>query len=343
MLGRGFGGAERYFVDLVGALADGGHEVLAICHPRFAKIAALRAKAKVGTVHAHGNFDPFASIKLGRLLREFKPDVVELHLNRAGLYGCRANRRQRFALTAHVHNYFKLKYFRCIDFFSAATEDQARYLIDHGIDAARVAVTPNFSTFAVRPRSDAAPTRPLAFVALGRFVEKKGFDILLHAFALHLANHPQHRLILGGDGVAAPTLHALAHRLGIAHAVELPGWIEDSMAFLERGDVFVLPSRDEPFGIVVLEAMAARLAIISSRTRGPLEVLDDACAWLVETGSVEALAQAMSEAASSPAIRRQKSDAASEVYRARYHIDQVLPRIEAVYRKTIAAYQARGN
>jgi glycosyltransferase involved in cell wall biosynthesis len=343
MLGAGFGGAERYFVDLVGALAKAGHEVLAICHPGFVQIDALQAIAAVATVNAHGNFDPFAARKLGRQLTAFAPDVVELHLNRAGLYGCRANLSGRFALTAHVHNYFKLKYFRCIDFFSAATRDQARYLIEHGVAADRVTVTPNFSTFAPGPRRDDIADRPLTFVALGRFVEKKGFDLLLRAFAAHLKTHPQQRLRLGGDGVEAPTLHALAQQLGIAHAVEFSGWIEDSQAFLQRGDVFVLPSRDEPFGIVVLEAMAARCSIISSRTHGPLEVLDDTTAWLVETGSVEALAQAMHLAAAAPDPRQRKADAAADAYLARYHIDQVLPQIEAVYRQTIALHAARSH
>jgi glycosyltransferase involved in cell wall biosynthesis len=340
MLGAGFGGAERYFVDLVGALAAAGHEVLAICHPQFAQIAALATCAQIGTVHAHGNFDPFASRKIDRLLTAFQPDVVELHLNRAGLHGCRANRQRRYAVTAHVHNYFKLKYFRCVDFFSAATEDQARYLIAQGVDATRVTVTPNFSTFAVRPPQDVASARPLTFIALGRFVAKKGFNLLLQAFATHLADHASHRLIIGGDGGEAEKLHALANQLGIAHAVEFSGWIADSQAFLARGDIFVLPSRDEPFGIVVLEAMAARLAIISSRTQGPLEVLNDDTAWLVETGSSAALAQAMATAAATPEARQSKADTAAVTYLERYHIEQVLPQIEAVYRQTIAAHRS---
>ena len=76
-------------------------------------------------------------------------------------------------------------------------------------------------------------------------------------------------LDLGGGGPEQKQLVKLIDRLGLTEVVNLVGWVDDVSQFLKDGDLFILPSRDEPFGIVVLEAMASGIpSFLGSKTPG---------------------------------------------------------------------------
>ena len=92
--------------------------------------------------------------------------------------------------------------------------------------------------------------------AVGHVVEKKGFDLLLHAFAALAASHDDVNLVIGGEGAALSSLQQLAAHLDIADRVAFPGRLSrvEVAATMARAEVVVMPSRLEPFGIVVLEA-----------------------------------------------------------------------------------------
>lgn len=141
-------------------------------------------------------------------------------------------------------------------------------------------------------------------------------------------------MTLAGDGPCREALLDQIQRLGIADRVDLVGWIEDVGGLLAEADVFVLPSRVEPFGIVLLEAMACGIPIVASRTDGPLDVLDDTTAWLCAVDDVSDLTRAMEQAGASASERLARAEAALGRYRARYHEDVVLPRLLAFYQAT---------
>jgi glycogen synthase len=117
------------------------------------------------------------------------------------------------------------------------------------------------------PRPIAVPFQRFV-LGLGRVVAKKGFDLLLEAFALLAPRRPDLGLVLAGDGPGRTGLAAHAARLGVADRVHFAGALgraEVAWA-MAAADVFVLPSRVEPFGIVVLEALrAGRPVVVSSR------------------------------------------------------------------------------
>jgi glycosyltransferase involved in cell wall biosynthesis len=341
MLSRGFGGAERLFVDLCRALPERGVDVLAVCHRDFVARAALETLpgVRIAPVSVRGAWDPWARRRLGAALAHFGPAVIHSHLAR-GAHLCGAPARSlRIPLVANLHNYVKLKYYRNVDLFLPGSADQGRYLREHGIPAERIEVVPHFSLLPPRepgpPREGGAP----AFVALGRFVHKKGFDVLLQALRSVRDRGLSATLLLGGAGPEEARLRGEARRLELGEAVRFTGWIDDVAAFLARGDVFVLPSRDEPFGIVALEAMACGVPIVSTRTQGPREILDDTIAWWAEIGEVESLARAMA-AAAAPTARREKAGRALARYRGHYAADVVLPRFLTLYQR-LAGYPDR--
>lgn len=337
MLAKGFGGAERLFVDLCAELGQRGHTVQAACHVRSEARRWLAdcKGVELAPLPVRGSWDLWSAWHLARAAQQFRPDLIHAHLGRAARLSAWARRRTGAPLVVTMHNYQDLKYYRDVQAFVAITDHQRRHLMDQGISAARIERIPNFSRRAARsaPALHGGTGGPLAVLAYGRMVPKKGFHILLEAFRKALDGGLQARLVLAGEGPERPRLEALAATLELQDRVAFPGWIEDVGPLLEAADLFVLPSLEEPFGIVLLEAMAAGLPMVATRTPGPLELLDPESGWLVPAGDPAALAGALLEAAGDPGGRRRCGERGLTLYRERYSADAVLPRYEAFYRR----------
>jgi glycosyltransferase involved in cell wall biosynthesis len=169
----------------------------------------------------------------------------------------------------------------------------------------------------------------------GRYVKKKGFDLLLQAFRRLVDEGFDAYLTIGGSGPEQSELEHLASQLGVDDRVKVGVWIDNVSDALDAADVFVLPSLDEPFGIVMLEAMARGVPIVSTRTKGPSEVLDASTAALVEVGSVNGLYEALLDIASNSAQASARASSALARYRDGYYVDAVIPRIEDLYCKAV--------
>jgi glycogen(starch) synthase len=158
--------------------------------------------------------------------------------------------------------------------------------------------------------------KPYVF-GIGRFVTQKGFDVLLDAFG-RLADRPgfDHRLVLAGDGPERAALQDRARRLGIVDRVSFTGATDRSAtASLFRGaDLFVLASRHEPFGIVVLEALAAGTPVVASDVGGVSEFLPiGPLSQLVPAGDPAALADQMWSVITEHERHPDRSPAADEI------------------------------
>jgi len=132
-------------------------------------------------------------------------------------------------------------------------------------------------------------------VAMGRLGFEKGFDLLLLAFALCFERYPDWTLRLVGQGAEQPRLQNLAEQLGIKHAVRFEPVTKEPERVLHESDLFVLSSRTEGFPMVLLEAMACGLPVVSfDCSSGPREMIRDGIdGLLVPPEDVGALAAAM--------------------------------------------------
>lgn len=144
------------------------------------------------------------------------------------------------------------------------------------------------------------PARPAVLdtkvvLAAGRLTRAKGFDILLDAWALVRERYPQWRLVIVGEGEERPALERRRDRLGLGEFVSMPGIVSPMSEAYLGASLFCLSSRYEGFGLVLLEAMAYGLPIVSTDCQaGPRELLEAGMtATLVETGSAEALARGL--------------------------------------------------
>ncbi|UWU18385.1 glycosyltransferase family 4 protein (plasmid) [Rhizobium sullae] len=142
--------------------------------------------------------------------------------------------------------------------------------------------------------------------AVGRLTRQKGFDLLLQAFARIEARFPSWRLVIWGEGEARQELEAQREALGLASRVDLPGVTKTPGEWIETTDIFVLSSRYEGWGIVLLEAMAAGLPVVSFACKWGPEVMitNGHDGLLVPPEDIGALAQALEQTISDSELRR---------------------------------------
>lgn len=135
----------------------------------------------------------------------------------------------------------------------------------------------------------------------GNLIERKGVDLLVESFSQLRARGACDRLVIAGDGPLRDLLVLQASALGVASHVEFPGAVDAATLarLMGAADVFVLPSRAEPLGVVLLEAMACGTPVVASRVGGIPEIVGPGCGRLVEPEDPAALAAGIEEVLSS--------------------------------------------
>ncbi len=154
--------------------------------------------------------------------------------------------------------------------------------------------------------------RDAPFLFVGRFRIRKGIEVLLAAFAVALAAHPEMRLWLVGAGERAVVLRRRIAAGGLGSQVEMLGRRSPAevAAMIPRARAVVVPSTYEGMPLVVLEAMRAGRPVIATRVSGmPEVVIDGETGWLVEPERVADLAAALSHAWTDDHERRRRGAA----------------------------------
>jgi glycosyltransferase involved in cell wall biosynthesis len=140
----------------------------------------------------------------------------------------------------------------------------------------------------------------------GRLGRQKNFALLIRAFA-EVLRSTEARLVIMGEGRQRDRLLKLAADLGVAHAVDLPGYVDNPYALLRRAKLFVLSSRWEGSPNILTEALLLGASVVSTDCpSGPRELLDDGrLGALVPVDDINALADAMRAGLSSRAPSRE--------------------------------------
>ena len=169
--------------------------------------------------------------------------------------------------------------------------------------------------------------------AAGRLEKQKDFATLLQAFQIVRADRSC-RLKIAGSGSQEASLRNLALELGISDSVEFLGFQEDVVSYMKLSDLFVVSSLYEGFPNVLIEAIAAGSAVVSTNCpTGPREILlDGRGGWLVDVGDPKALAQAMGQALSDPDERQKRWQVALAGLE-RFAVSAVTKQITAVLEK----------
>jgi glycosyltransferase involved in cell wall biosynthesis len=132
------------------------------------------------------------------------------------------------------------------------------------------------------------------FLSLCYLKKNKGIDILIRAFSTYFRGK-EVKLIIAGDGPERENLENLSKELGILEQVEFKGALNRDEVYkvMSNCNIFVLPSRFETFGVVLIEALANGKPVISTRNGGANDIVTDENGILVDIDDIEGLGKAM--------------------------------------------------
>jgi glycosyltransferase involved in cell wall biosynthesis len=202
--------------------------------------------------------------------------------------------RLAFALFRHLIS-------RRIDGVLVVSPSLGRYAAQHVTRHAQVHYVPNPVRALPGATGRSTSRGPFRFLSVGRLSHQKGQDLLLEALALARPDLPPVELTLVGSGPEEVRLRRLADELGVGDLVTFAGYVSDPSAHFRSADCFVLASRWEGFGVVLVEALQFGLPLLAVDCDfGPADVITDPrIGELVPAGDVEALASGLRRAASS--------------------------------------------
>jgi glycosyltransferase involved in cell wall biosynthesis len=332
------GGAERLIVTSHAFLDRTRYELaVAALFPPYDLAGELRGLGvKVWTLDTKGTRDlVLALARTYRAVRAFRPHIVHTHLFAANIagrlaaggrpvittlhnpdYGAEDNGSLRFRLRKLIDQRTGNRYNRAFIAVSDSVRDD--YLQQMGFGP--IHVVPNYVDVGDIARRVEGLDRvhervmlgladdDIAVLHVGRFHRQKAQDILLEAFREARQEEPRLRLLLAGDGPELSKARVLAGDL--EDRVMFFGDVADPVRLYAAADVFAFPSRWEAFGIALLEAMAAGLPVVATRTGGIPEVLGTEWPELVEPEQVTPLALCLLRLARDKALRRERGDAA---------------------------------
>ncbi|MBN2056730.1 glycosyltransferase [bacterium] len=181
------------------------------------------------------------------------------------------------------------------------------------------------------------PDGELVLVTAARLLKKKGIHILLDALA-RLPTDPPWRLWILGDGPEREALLTQARCLNMADRVDFYGWRADVLSFIGAADLFVLPSYEEGFPNVLLEAMARGKPIVATAVDGnPEAVVDGSTGLLVPAGDPLALAIALRRLLSDEEERRRMGEAGRRRCLTEFNLSRMIRSFDAYYRARLKA------
>lgn len=166
----------------------------------------------------------------------------------------------------------------------------------------RTTAIPNF----LRPLPEPMNERQPSLLSVGRLVPQKAFDVSIRAFASTAQRHPEWQYVILGEGPCREEWMNLCHRLGVSGRVRFAGVVDNVEHWLAQASIVVQPSRFEGFPNAVMEAMAMGVATISTDCpSGPADLIEHMHnGVLVPVDDVQAVAQAMDQLMSDPALRQ---------------------------------------
>lgn len=280
MAGGKHGGAETAFVDMCIAMHEAGEDVEVVTRPNPIRVPQLMdAGLKVHTLPFGGGVDVYTSWRLGKIIEEAKPDIVQTWMARAAKKTpswSQTKTEKRYLNVARLGGYYKPKNFKTMDYFITITPDLKRHLVDGGIAADKIQPINNFAETekdadpASREALDTPKDAPV-LLTLSRLHVNKALDIVLEA----LAELPEAYLWMAGEGPDHGKLEQQAKDLGVIDRVRFLGWRTDRSALLQAADVCLFCSRVEPFGTVFAQAWANKTPVIVSDADGPRQFCRD--------------------------------------------------------------------
>lgn len=364
--GLGLGGAERMLVDIANRTVADGHRV-SVCVTRnpVTLQRELDPRIDVLLLERRHRISPRAFLQLARYIRESRVDVIHAHMRSSTAFVSllRLVRAIRTPIVFHDHYgtievdpavpaWFRIGH-RVIAYYvgvydmltawarRAGMAAERSTTIPNGVDLARFSSVPAAS---IRNELGIASTTPVG-IMVATLRPEKGIEVMLDAVARSTARGRARILVAGAEADAEYVMRCTARcrELGLEETVSFLGGRSDVPNLLQAADFAMLTSHTESGPLVLIEYLAARLPIVSTRV-GDIgrRLATAAVPGFAEAGDAAALARELdSILAASPAERRSRGELGHRVLTQDWDIRSAMPRWYEVYRAAIATATTR--
>jgi Glycosyltransferase len=337
MAGSRQGGAENFFSRLAVALNRENILQEVAIRNHVARARSLKTNGII--VHElpfRGWPDLYTRWRLRKIASSFKPDIVMSWMKRASS----AAPAGTWVNVGRLGGYYNLKYYKKCHYLVCNAAGICDYVINNGWSRERIFYLPNFIDEKrmppVRRSQFNTPEDVRLIVSCGRLHDNKAFDTLITA--LTRIDHAY--LWIVGDGPLADKLIRQVSGYELQDRVRFLGWREDVAAIHATADVFVCPSRHEPFGNVILEAWAHETPIVATAAEGPVELITNGVnGLLVPIDDPEKLADAINKLLHNAELAAKLSRNGHDHYLKNFSEDVVVGRYLDFFEKIISAKQ----
>lgn len=352
-----WGGVEQWMLNVSFHLAQRGHRTVVVGRSGslfLQRIANRGVQAR--SVSFRSDIDPLTILHLARLFKRERTDLLCVNLNKelrvggiaARLIGVRGMVCRKGLPMVRDTPIFRLTYRHWVDRIIVPSKNLKAELTAYPwLDPERIDVIPNGVEVPVPSGLRSAirthwgiEQKTKVVGSVGRLVPQKGYQYVLKAAPSILHHHPDVRFVFVGDGRERANLEHLADRFNVRSKVLFAGDTDHPLSMMEAMDVFVLPSIFEPFGQVLIEAMACSRPIVASRVGGIPEVVEDGVTGLlVPPRDPKALVEGILRLLDDEALARAMGAAGRKHVEERFRLSQMIDDVERSFQQ--AAWSRR--
>ncbi len=347
--------------ELANALSKRGHEVYLALAPRSPLAAKLSdvPQQNIHTIRMRNALDVLSALRLARLVREHRIDVVHAHLARDYPLASLAVRRYaQLVITRHVlfplsrFHSLTLKKVACVIAVSKAVartllsqrifDEQKIRVIHNGINLKRFESAQDVAARAA-VRAKLGIDGRLLVGTVGSLLPMKGHEDFVRAAALIARRREDVDFVIIGDEEARHREHRvqiekLIADLNLQKRVRLMHWPDELAPFYAALNVYVSASRSEAFGLSIVEAMACGRAVVATATEGAQEIIEDgATGLIVPVGDAEKIAEALAALLEDEAVRNRLGARARVEAREKFGLEKMIEATEQVYLEALRA------
>jgi glycosyltransferase involved in cell wall biosynthesis len=359
---QSLGGGERHLSDLAHGLIDRGHEVFVALRPHTALTDELGgvSKESITTLPLRNSLDVNSARQLAKLVRKNDIQIVHAHMARdypLAAYAAGRNPKARLILTRHVlfplnrlHRITLAKASRVIA-VSQAVASQLRAnqvaaaekitVVLNGINASRFALArKQFDRQAFLQRWR-LPEQCMLVGTVGELTPLKGQQDFLRAAAQIAKQIPGCNFVIAGidhspDGRNEAQIERLIDELELRERVRRVKWLDDLAQLYCAFDVFVSASHTESFGLVIVEAMASRTAVVATATEGALEIIRAGeTGLLTSIGKPNELAAEIQLLLKDNTTRLRLAEAAQQDVAEKFSVERMVEETEKIYQESL--------
>lgn len=352
------GGAEKCFLEMLEAARDLNYETAAVCTGGGLLEKAARGVCdRVYTASMADNADLFSLYKLYRIIKEYKPDLCHLHMNRATLLGAVAARFAGVKSLGSIQGEVRPLYARFPDYLtfcsintaehvrsrSLAVAKKPSFYLYNGIDCDRLkaeAETGGGRSFI--KNEFGLPENAFVVCQVARMHKNKGHKFLIDSIGDNIGRIPGLYCLMvgGGDEKYEELLRIQAKKLEISDRIIFCGTRLDVAKILSGADLFVLPSLQEGIPVTIMEALCLKVPVAAFGVGGIYELCRDGektepYVELIASEDRKALTDKIYDIYANYGLYKSNAERASEFIVRRFGKDSYIRDIKAIYKNIL--------